>query len=156
MNLGRRFFSATGRRIGGGVERGQCNFCPFLSNAVDGGRVVLLPVLLSFLVVFGGIGSLLRLSDCLLVLGSDECFPMASHFKTCIKVIHIVEHLSTNLSTFPRSCKFYVGCMEMLACWPAVLKPAQSYLYYCLKSYIVKNHLSKLDHALCPEIAIHA
>ena len=32
-----------------------------------------------FMVVFGGIGSLLRLSDCLLVSGSDECFPMASH-----------------------------------------------------------------------------
>jgi len=51
LNLRRSFFSSTGRRICGGVERGQCNFCPFLSNAVDGGRVVLLPVLLSF---YGG------------------------------------------------------------------------------------------------------
>ncbi len=51
LNLGRRFFSSTGRRICGGVERERCNFCPFLSNAVDGGRVVLLPVLLSF---YGG------------------------------------------------------------------------------------------------------
>ena len=31
-----------------------------------------------FMVFFGGIGSLLRLSDCLRVSGSDECFPMAS------------------------------------------------------------------------------
>ena len=51
LNLRRSFFSSTGRRICGGVERGQCNFCPFLSNADDGGRVVLLPVLLSF---YGG------------------------------------------------------------------------------------------------------
>ena len=32
----------------GVVERGQWDFCPFLSNAVDEGGMVLLPVLLSF------------------------------------------------------------------------------------------------------------
>lgn len=35
-------------------------------------------------------------------------------FKTCAKVIHKLERLSTNLSTYSRTCKVYVGCMEML------------------------------------------
>ncbi len=51
LNLGRRFLSPPERRCHGRIEREQCKFCPFLSNAVDGGRVVLLPVLLSF---YGG------------------------------------------------------------------------------------------------------
>ena len=48
LNLRRGLFSPAGWRLCGGVERGQCDFCPFLSHAVDEGRMVLLPVLLSF------------------------------------------------------------------------------------------------------------
>ncbi len=47
LNLARSFFSPAGRRFGGGVEREQCDFCPFLSHDVDEGKAVLLSVLLS-------------------------------------------------------------------------------------------------------------
>ena len=48
LNLGRCSFSPPKRRPHRGVEREQCKFCPFLSNAVNESQTVLLPVLLSF------------------------------------------------------------------------------------------------------------
>jgi hypothetical protein len=47
LNLRRHFFSSARRQPCGGVEQGLCDFCPILSDGVDGGRTVLLPVLLS-------------------------------------------------------------------------------------------------------------
>jgi hypothetical protein len=52
------------------------HFCPILLMGESGFAPSFALILWWF---FGGIRSLLRLSDCLIVSGSDECFPMASH-----------------------------------------------------------------------------
>src|SRR5260221_1987737 len=78
LNLGRRFFSPPERRLHRGVEREQCKFCPFLSNAVDKSQTVLLPVLLSFSDDrFGGSGFFLKVTEAKEV----ACLP----FRGCVE-----------------------------------------------------------------------